>query len=89
MIGLRMLTCEEAEKLISETMDHPLSFWERINLKVHLLICKVCPTYMRQLQLLRELLRKWASHSDRFLPDKKFSPESKEKIKQHLSQLNS
>lgn len=81
-----MLTCEEASKLISEAMDHTLPFLERVNLRLHILLCKVCPTYMRQLHLLRDLLRKWASYSGRFLSDKELSPESKAKIKERLRQ---
>ena len=88
-MGLRMITCEEAEKLISESMDHKPLFWERINLKMHILMCKVCPTYMRQLHLLRQIVRKWASNAATFFSDKSLSGESKSRMKLHLRQLAS
>ena len=86
-MGLGTITCEEASRLISETMDHEPPFWERINLKFHLMMCKVCQTYMRQLHLLRGLVKSWADGVGRFLTDKGLSRESKEKMKQHLRQL--
>lgn len=79
-----MITCEEASRLISESMDHKPSLWERINLKMHLMLCKVCPTYMRQLHLLRQLVKEWASSATAFLSDKSLSRESKTKIKLYL-----
>ena len=88
-MGLRMITCEEASKLISESMDHKPPFWERINLKFHLTMCKVCPTYMRQLHLLRRLVKAWAANATAFLSDKSLSSESKTKIKLHLRRFTS
>lgn len=84
-----MITCEEAGKLISESMDHTPPLLERMNLKMHLLMCKVCPTYMRQLHILRGLVKSWATGAGRFLADKSLSRESKTKMKQHLRQLDS
>lgn len=86
-MGLRMITCEEASRLISESMDHNSPFLERLNLKMHLLMCKICPTYMRQLHLLRQILRNWASNVDRFLSDKNLTRDSKIKMKKYLHQL--
>ena len=86
-MGIRMITCEEASKLISGSMDHKPPFWERMNLKMHLLMCKVCPTYMRQLHLLRRLVKEWASNATAFLSDKSLSGESKTKIKLNLRRL--
>lgn len=82
-----MISCEEAAKLISESMDHAIPFWERISLKIHLAMCKVCPTYMRQLHLLRKLIKNWGSNAILFFSDKGLSPESKAKIKCHLRQF--
>ena len=79
-----MISCEEASKLISESMDHKPPFWERINLKMHLTACKVCLAYMRKLHLLRRLVKEWASNATSFLSDNSLSKESKTKIKLHL-----
>jgi hypothetical protein len=88
-MDIKMITCEEAAKLISESMDHTPPFFERMNLKMHLLMCKACPTYMRQLHLIREFVKNWASNAGRFLTDKNLSRESKIKIKNHLRQIKS
>ena len=36
------LTCKEATGLISQALDRQLSRWERLILRLHLLICDAC-----------------------------------------------
>lgn len=86
-MGLRMISCEEASKLISESMDHSVPFLEKISLKIHLAMCKVCPTYMRQLHFLREVVKSWADKTNHLLSDKSLSQETKSRIKLHLKSI--
>lgn len=53
-----MLTCKQASKLISQSLDHPLSWSERMQLKLHLLICGACNRFNQQLYLLRAALQR-------------------------------
>lgn len=48
-----MLTCKHASQLISQSLDRRLSWWERINLRLHLTLCDVCTRFQSQLQQLR------------------------------------
>ena len=83
-MSLRMISCEEASKLISESMDHAIPFWEKVSLKIHLAMCKVCPTYMRQLDFLRRILKGWADHTVSLVSNINLSQEKKSQNKLHL-----
>jgi hypothetical protein len=52
-----MLSCKDVTRLISESMDHSLPLGKRIGVRLHLLICKFCARYERQLILIRETIR--------------------------------
>lgn len=50
------LSCKEASRLISESMDRRLSFTERIALRLHVSVCDACSRFTRQLLFLRRAL---------------------------------
>ena len=55
-----MLSCKDATRLISESMDRSLPLRRRIGVRIHLFICRFCARYERQLLLLRETARRMA-----------------------------
>ncbi len=52
-----MLSCKDVTRLISLSMDRSLPLGRRIGVKFHLLICRFCARYERQLLLIRETVR--------------------------------
>ena len=44
-----MLNCKDASRLVSESLDHRLSWWQRINLWMHVRMCGVCWGFQRAL----------------------------------------
>lgn len=48
-----MLNCKETSYLLSASQDRPMTFKERFDLKLHLLICKGCANYREQIDFLR------------------------------------
>lgn len=52
-----MLNCKQASQLASRAMDEELSFWKRITLNIHLILCRSCTNFTRQLQFLRRASR--------------------------------
>jgi len=52
-----MLSCKDVTRLISESMDTSLPIGKRIGVRLHLLVCKFCSRYERQLLLIRETVR--------------------------------
>jgi hypothetical protein len=48
-----MLTCKQASQLISQSLDEPLSWSDRMKLKFHLFICNACTRFNQQLRLIK------------------------------------
>lgn len=53
-----MLSCKDVTQLLSESMDHSLPLGKKIGVRLHLVICKFCERYERQLLLIRETARR-------------------------------
>ncbi len=53
-----MLTCKQASKLVSQSLDRPLTWSEKVMLRLHLLICDPCTQFKRQLNMLRTALQR-------------------------------
>jgi hypothetical protein len=53
-----MLSCKDVTRLLSEAMDRSLPLGKRIGVRLHLLICKFCARYERQLLQIRETFRR-------------------------------
>ena len=49
--------CSYMASLMSESMDRPLSLRERVQLKLHLIVCTWCVRYLNQLNFMRQLFR--------------------------------
>lgn len=53
-----MYSCEQAARLTSRAMEQPLTPSERILLGMHLMMCKRCSNFSRQIEFLRRASRK-------------------------------
>ncbi|HEY7118768.1 MAG TPA: hypothetical protein VH475_19420 [Tepidisphaeraceae bacterium] len=51
-------TCRHAARLLSHSMDGRLSRPQRIGLRIHLLLCRLCRRYRRNLVVLRQIMRR-------------------------------
>lgn len=64
-----MFNCKDISRLVSESMDRRLSWRQRFGIRFHLLMCRYCSRYQKQLLLLRRLLRQQSeSAQDSSLP---------------------
>ena len=52
-----MLTCRDASFLMSEALDRPLASGQQLSLRLHLLTCRGCRQYRRQMDFLRQACR--------------------------------
>ena len=77
-----MLPCRDVTQLISESMDTSLPIGKRIGMRLHLLMCKFCARYERQLLLIRETVRRIVSTEEK--PGETLSEEAKERIRKSL-----
>jgi len=57
------LSCRHASLLLSRAQDGPLTLSERLAMRMHLLICRSCRRFDRQLSLLRQTLRAFTERS--------------------------
>ncbi len=82
-----MRSCEEVTRLVSETLDRPLSLRLRLSISLHLFLCKYCRRFRRQVLFIREVLRHGGQHLDaQDLPVfASLSPEVRARIKQVLA----
>lgn len=51
-----MPTCQQASRLQSDALDRPVGFLARLGLNVHLLLCRWCRRYGKQIRLLQRLV---------------------------------
>lgn len=52
-----MFNCKDISQLVSDSMDRRLSWRQRLGIRFHLLMCRYCSRYQKQMFLLRRLLR--------------------------------
>jgi hypothetical protein len=56
IVFILTLRCDQASRLISFSQEASLNRAERLALSFHLLICRVCRKYKKQLKLMRDIL---------------------------------
>jgi predicted anti-sigma-YlaC factor YlaD len=52
-MGKLMYSCEQASKLSSRALDEPLGRVDRALLRLHLMMCRGCTNFSRQIEFLR------------------------------------
>ncbi len=84
--GLRtvMPTCREASRLQSFALDQPLSLPKRFGLRLHLLVCRWCRRYGKQIRFLRSAAHEHPENLTEAVPPT-LSPEARERLKRFLS----
>lgn len=56
-----MLSCKDATRLMSEAQDRKLAVSEKMGLELHLMICKGCTNFGKQMDFLRQACRGYLS----------------------------
>ncbi len=81
-----MMSCKEISRLVSESFDRELSWRQRANVRLHLLMCSMCSRFRRQMRFLREASRILASGGADDLTDRvRLSSQARERIKLALA----
>jgi hypothetical protein len=57
---MRVLSCKETTRLVSQGLDRELAFGERVALRLHLAICLGCRRAGSQMRTLRKAVRELA-----------------------------
>ena len=59
-----MLNCRDTTRLLSESQERPLTFGEKVSLRLHLLMCNGCRNFNEQMGSLRRITRAYAKGID-------------------------
>jgi hypothetical protein len=66
-----IINCEEATTICNKNQYKEASYWEKIKLSIHLLICKKCGLYSAQNTTMTEIFEKHLhNHEEHNLSDK-------------------
>jgi len=84
-----MFNCKEVSRRVSESMDHRLPLYQRMLIRMHLLMCKYCTRFRRQLLLMREYSRSPQMAEDFLDPTVVLPPDARERIRQALKSSSS
>lgn len=76
-------SCKEAIRLQSAALDRKLTLLERFGLRFHLVLCKWCRSYGRQITFLRSAARDHAQDGPHS-PQQALSSQARERIKRML-----
>jgi len=85
----RLPPCDQLTPVMSDSLDRTLPFHGRLILKLHLSVCMRCARYLKQLKLMRAMLR---ARSAKLLAEEPvtsaLSTEARERIKRALDSQN-
>jgi len=57
-----MLNCKQATELMSRSQDQTLPLLKRLNLKLHLIMCRGCSNYNKQLAFIRKTMKHYSKN---------------------------
>ena len=60
-----MMSCKKATEAISRQQDEPLSFKQKLDLKLHLMMCKACRAFSKNLSSLSDVMKAFRDPSSK------------------------
>lgn len=79
-----MINCKEYAELTSRNMDKPLSFWGRVSMKIHEMVCPPCYHIRQQFSAIRNACRSSPVDDPRDDSDCRLSDEACERMKSKI-----
>jgi len=79
-----MFSCNDVSQKVSQSMDATLPVHQSIAVWVHLMMCRYCYRFKKQLMMLRNMSRKIERYPTNVQPKETLSLETKERIKKRL-----
>jgi hypothetical protein len=86
-----MLSCKQVSELVSESLDRRLPWYQRLQVRMHLLLCASCSGFRKKMLFLRNAVRRYAARAEsvEVAGSSGLSPEARERMKRALDQGNS
>jgi len=80
-----MLNCRQVSRLVSQSMDTRLRWYQRLGMRFHLLYCVWCRRYASQLRILQKACSQLdAEHESGSVPTHTLSSEARDNIRARL-----
>lgn len=79
-------SCKEVSRLASDSIDRPLSTFDRVRMKLHMFVCKWCARYYQQIRALHEAFRRHGMSVSEIEQGVNLSAQAKDRIKESLHQ---
>lgn len=79
-----MLNCKEVSLKVSESLDQNLPLFQRLMIRMHLMMCRYCARFQRQLLLVREMARYTPPMEDISGSSATLSTDARARLKQTL-----
>jgi len=76
-----MFSCKDVSQLISESMDRSLPFYQRVLIRMHLLMCKYCSICKEHFEALRTAIRHEELYGNELDESRALSHDGKERLK--------
>ena len=78
------LRCEEADRLMSDSLDRRLSWSQRTALGGHVIVCRSCRRARQKLRALRRAMRESLANVDSTAGSATLSPEARDRMQAAL-----
>ena len=79
-----MFSCKDVSQLLSESMDRSLPFYQRVLMRMHLIMCKYCSRLKEQFEVLRAAGRHEELYGNELDESRALSNDGKERLKKFL-----
>jgi hypothetical protein len=79
-----MLSCKETALLVSQSCDRRLSWRERLAVRLHLVFCDACTHFRRQMDFLRDVVRRHTQEREEVENEVRLPPSARERIARAL-----
>jgi len=81
-----MLSCKEATRLVSEELDRELPLWQRLSLRFHVVMCRGCSRFARQITALNRVVADHYGDGPTAEVSEHLPPDAVQRIKSSLRQ---
>ena len=57
-------SCREVTRVVLQSTDRPLTVRERLSVRYHMLICKACPNFAKQVKFMQKAMGRWKRYGE-------------------------
>jgi len=89
-MGIVVPSCDETSHLISQALDENISLIQKLRIRMHLMFCKYCRNFMKQMSLIRTIMKRQAVDEklDKASRDISLSDQARKRIETQLKREN-